>query len=183
VLPARQRAVLILREVLSYSAREVAGMLDTTIESINSALKRARAALHRHQLDGDSAPLTPNSRAEQALVIKFVDGYQSGDVDALIDLLTADVRLSMPPIPLEYHGRDAFGRFYTNIFRHRTYALVPTRANGQPAFGAYLHTETGSIRRASGLLVLSVSGDRICGLTRFDNDVLPWFGLPRMLRG
>lgn len=182
VLPARQRAVLILREVLAYSAAEVAEMLDTTTESINSALKRARAGLHRHRLDDDSAPLTPNSPAEQALVARFVHAYQSGDVDALIDLLTADVRVSMPPIPLEYHGRDAVRRFYTNVFRSRKYGLVPTRANGQPAFGAYLHTDTGAIRRAAGLLVLSVAGDRICGLSRFDNDVMPWFGLPRTLR-
>jgi RNA polymerase sigma-70 factor (ECF subfamily) len=182
VLPARQRAVLILREVLAYSAAEVAEMLDTTVESVNSALKRARAALHRHRLGDESAPLVPNSPAEQALVARFVHAYQSGDVDALIDLLTADVRVSMPPIPLEYHGRDAVRRFYTNVFRNRKYGLVPTRANGQPAFGAYLHTDTGAIRHAAGLLVLSVAGDRICGLTRFDNDVMPWFGLPRTLR-
>ncbi|MBV8788963.1 MAG: sigma-70 family RNA polymerase sigma factor [Mycobacterium sp.] len=183
VLPARQRAVLILREVLGYPAGEVAAMMDTTVESVNSALKRARAALQRRQLDDDNAALTPNSPAERALVTKFVHAYQSGDVDALVDLLTADVRVSMPPIPLEYHGRDAVRRFYASIFRTREYALVPTRANGQPAFGAYLRTDTGAIRRAAGLLVLSVAGNRIYGLTRFDNDVLPWFGLPRTLRG
>src|ERR1700712_518159 len=104
VLPARQRAVLILREVLGYSAGEVAEMMATTVASVNSALKRARAALDRHRLGDRSAPLTPNSPAEQALVDEFVRAYQSGDVDALIDLLTVDVRLSMPPIPLEYHG-------------------------------------------------------------------------------
>jgi RNA polymerase sigma-70 factor (ECF subfamily) len=182
VLPARQRAVLILREVLGYSASEVAEMMASTVASVNSALKRARAALHRDRLGEGSAPLTPNSPAEQALVNKFVHAYQAGDVDALIDLLTVDIRLSMPPIPLEYHGQEAVRGFYAHVFRSREYALVPTRANGQPAFGAYLHTDDGAIRRAAGLLVLSVSGDRICGLTRFDNDVLPWFGLPRTLR-
>lgn len=179
VLPARQRAVLILREVLGYSATEVADMLDATTVSVNSALKRARTALQHHR--ADDKPLEPNSPAEEALVSKFVHAYQSADVDALIDLLTADVRLSMPPIPLEYHGSDAVRRFYTNVFSSRRYALVPTRANGQPAFGAYLHTDGGAVRRAAGLLVLGVAGDRICGLTRFDNDVLPWFGLPRTL--
>lgn len=158
-------------------------MMDTTVESVNSALKRARAALHRHHLDDENAPLKPNSAAEQALVTKFVHAYQSGDVDALIDLLTTDVRLSMPPIPLEHHGRDAVKRFYANIVRTREYALVPIpSAHGQSAFGAYLHTDTGATRRSDGLLLLSVAGDRIRGLTRFDNDVLPWFGLPRTLR-
>jgi RNA polymerase sigma-70 factor (ECF subfamily) len=87
----------------------------------------------------------------------------------------------MPPIPLEYHGRSAVTRFYTNVFRHRRYVLVPTRANGQPAFGAYLATANAGILHAAGLLVLSISGERICALTRFDNDVMPRFGLPRSL--
>ena len=89
----------------------------------------------------------------------------------------------MPPIPLEWHGRDVVARFYASVFRPgRTYDLVPTRANGQLAFGAYLHTPSG-IRHGAGLLVLTATGDRISALTRFDNDVLPWFGLPRSLPG
>jgi RNA polymerase sigma-70 factor (ECF subfamily) len=116
-------------------------------------------------------------------VARFVRAYQSGDVDALVALLTADVAVSMPPIPLEYHGRDAVARFYSTVFRSgRTYDLVPTRANGQLAFGAYLHTP-GGVRHGAGLLVLTATGDRIRALTRFDNDVLPWFGLPRSLPG
>ena len=181
VLPVRQRAVLIIRDVLGYSAGEAAEMMDGTVASVNSALKRARVALRQRRQADDGVPLTPNSAAEQALVAKFVRAYQSGDVDALIDMLTEDVRLSMPPIPLEYHGREAVERFYTNVFRTRRYVLVPTRANGQPAFGAYLETDDGATRRAAGLLVLSVAGHRIRGLTRFDNDVMPWFGLPRTL--
>jgi RNA polymerase sigma-70 factor (ECF subfamily) len=185
VLPARQRAVLILREVLGYHATEVADMLDSTVESVTSALKRARAGLQRHlpPTGEGEAPPVPDSPAEQALVAKFVRAYQSGDVDALVALLTADVAVSMPPIPLEYHGRDAVARFYSTVFRSgRTYDLVPTRANGQLAFGAYLHTPSG-IRHGAGLLVLTATGDRIRALTRFDNDVLPWFGLPRSLPG
>ena len=185
VLPARQRAVLILREVLGYHAAEVADMLDSTVESVTSALKRARAGLQRHlpPTGEGEAPPVPGSPAEQALVSKFVRAYQSGDVDALVALLTADVAVSMPPIPLEYHGRDVVARFYASVFRPgRTYDLVPTRANGQLAFGAYLHTASG-IRHGAGLLVLTATGDRIRALTRFDNDVLPWFGLPRSLPG
>ncbi|MFI0450784.1 sigma-70 family RNA polymerase sigma factor [Actinomadura sp. 6N118] len=185
VLPARQRATLILREVLGYHANEVADMLDSTVESVNSALKRARAAL-QHRLpptDERQPPPAPGSPAEQALVAKFVHAYQSGDVDALVALLTADVRVSMPPIPLEYHGRDAVARFYASIIRQdRTYDLVPTRANGQPAFQAYLLAPNG-IRHATGLLVLTLTGDQICAVTRFDNSVLPSFGLPRALPG
>ena len=111
VLPARQRAVLILREVLGYHANEVADMLDSTVESVTSALKRARAGLQRHlpPTGEGEAPPVPGSPAEQALVAKFVRAYQSGDVDALVALLTADVAVSMPPIPLEYHGRDVGG--------------------------------------------------------------------------
>jgi RNA polymerase sigma-70 factor (TIGR02960 family) len=184
VLPARQRAVLILREVLGYHANEVADMLDATVESVNSALKRARATLQKRLTSSreHEPPPTPDSPAEQALVAKFVRAYESGDVNELVALLTADVSVSMPPIPLEYHGRDVVSRFYASIFHWGPrYDLVPTRANGQLAFGAYLRAPSGGIRHGAGLLVLTVAGDRICALTRFDNDVLPSFGLPRSL--
>jgi RNA polymerase sigma-70 factor (ECF subfamily) len=183
VLPARQRAVLILREVLGYPATEVANMLDSTVESVNSALKRARAGLQRRvpPIGEREAPPAPDSPAEQALVAKFVRAYESGDVDALVALLTADVYVSMPPVPLEYQGRDDVARFTASVFRRRTYDLVPTRANGQLAFGAYLRAPTGGIRHGTGLLVLTLTGDGICAITRFDNRVLPWFGLPPSL--
>jgi RNA polymerase sigma-70 factor (TIGR02960 family) len=186
VLPARQRAVLILREVLGYHADEVADMLDSTVESVNSALKRARASLHRRlPPTGEREPApAPDSPAEQALVAKFVQAYQSGEVDAVVALLTADVSLSMPPIPHEYQGRDLVARLYAGLFRSgRRYDLVPTRANGQLAFGAYLHNPTGGIRRGTGLLVLTLTGDRIGAVTRFENGVLASFGLPRSLPG
>jgi RNA polymerase sigma-70 factor (ECF subfamily) len=184
VLPARQRAVLILREVLGYQANEVAAMLDSTVESVNSALKRARASLQRRlpPTGEREPPPAPNSPAEQALVAKFVRAYESGDVDAVVALLTDDIGISMPPIPLEYQGRDVVARFYASIFRSgRRFDLVPTRANGQPAFGAYLRAPTGRIRHGTGLLVLTLTGDRICATTRFDDSVLPWFGLPQSL--
>ncbi len=183
VLPARQRAVLILRDVLGYHANEVADMLDSTVDSVNSVLKRARATLQRRlPSTGERAPApAPSSPAEQALVAKFVRAYESGDIDALVALLTADVSVSMPPIPFEYHGRHDVARFYASIIgQGRTYDLVPTRANGQPAFGAYLRAHNG-IRHGTGLLVLTLTGDRICAITRFDTSVLPWFGLPRAL--
>jgi RNA polymerase sigma-70 factor (ECF subfamily) len=185
VLPTRQLAVLILRDVLGYRANEVADMLDSTVESVNSALKRARASLQRRlpPTGEREPPPTPDSPAEQALVAKFVRAYGSGDIDALVALLTDDVFASMPPIPLEYQGRDAVARFYASIIRQgRRYDFVPTRANGQPALGAYLRAPNG-IRHGTGLLVLTLTGGRICAITRFDNSVLPWFGLPRSLAG
>jgi RNA polymerase sigma-70 factor (TIGR02960 family) len=184
LLPARQRAVLILRDVLGYHANEVAEMLDSTVESVNSALRRARASLQRRaSLTGErEPPPAPDSPAEQALVAKFVRAYESGNVDALVALLTEDVCVSMPPLPLEYQGRDVVSRFFAIIIRGgRTYDLVPTRANGQLAFGAYLRTLTGGLRHGAGLLVLTLTGDRICAVTRFENSVLPHFGLPRSL--
>jgi len=114
-------------------------------------------------------------------VAKFARAWQSADLDALVALLTSDVFISMPPIPFEYQGRDAVARFSASLFgAGRRFDLVPTRANGQPAFGAYLRAPTG-IRHGTGLYVLTLTGDRICAMTRFDNSVLPWFGLPRSL--
>lgn len=184
LLPARQRAVLILREVLGYHAGEVAEMLDSSAHSVNSALKRARAALAQRMPPGSAhspAP-APDSPGERALVAKFVRAYESGDVDGLVTLLTADVAVSMPPIPLEYHGLEAVSRFYAAVMHAgHMYDLVPTRANGQPGFGAYLRTSTDGIRHGAGLLVLTLAGNRISALVRFDNDMLPVFGLPRSL--
>ena len=183
VLPPRQLAVLVLRDVLGFHANEVADMLDSTIDSVNSALKRARASLQRRLpsiAEREPAP-APDSPSEQAIVAEFVRAYESGDLDDLVALLTDDVFLSMPPLPLEYEGRDVVARFYASMIGSgRRFDLVPTRANGQPAFGTYLRASTG-IRHGTGLLVLTLTGDQICSVTRFDNSVLPWFGLPRSL--
>jgi RNA polymerase sigma-70 factor (ECF subfamily) len=185
VLPPRQLAVLILRDVLGFHANEVADMLDSTVESVNSALKRARASVQRRVppiADCEPAPAA-DSPSEQAIVAKFVNAWESADLDALVALLTDDVFISMPPMPFEYEGRDVVARFCDSLFRAgRRYDLVPTRANGQPAFGAYLRGPTG-IRHGIGLYVLTLKGDRICAMTRFDKSVLPWFGLPRWLTG
>src|SRR5947208_5949415 len=146
VLPPRQLAVLILRDVLGFHASEVADMLDSTVESVTSALKRARASLQRRQLaTADSEPPpAAGSPAEDAIVAKFVRAWESADLDALVGLLTGDVFMSMPPMPFEYQGRDVVTRFCAGIFRSgRRFDLVPTRANGQPAFGAYLRAGDG----------------------------------------
>jgi RNA polymerase sigma-70 factor (ECF subfamily) len=183
VLPPRQLAVLILRDVLGFHASEVAEMLDTTVESVSSALKRARASLQRQRppIANREPPPASDSPSEDAIVAKFVHAYESADLDALVALLTDDVFISMPPMPFEYEGREAVARFCACIFRSgRRFDLVATRANGQPAFGAYLRAP-GGIRHGIGLLVLTLEGDRISAMTRFDNSVFPWFGLPRSL--
>ena len=183
VLPPRQVAVLILRDVLGFHTSEVAEMLDSTVESVNSALKRARASLERRQsvAAGHQPPPAAGSPAEGAIVAKFVQAWQSADLDALVVLLTDDVFMSMPPIPFEYEGKDVVIRFSGSLFgAGRRFDLVPTRANGQPAFGAYLRPPSG-IRHGTGLYVLTLAGDQICALTRFDSSVLPGFGLPRSL--
>ncbi|MFI1916678.1 sigma-70 family RNA polymerase sigma factor [Nocardia sp. NPDC020380] len=184
VLPARQIAVLVLRDVLGFHAREVAEMLDSTVESVNSVLKRARSGLQRRlpATAGGECPL-PGSPAEEAIVAKFVHAYQSADIDALVALLTDDVFLAMPPMPFEYQGCEVVARFCGMLFDvGRRVDLVPTRANGQPAFGLYLHGPDG-VRHGTGFLVITLTGDRISAMTRFESSVFPWFGLPRSLPG
>jgi RNA polymerase sigma-70 factor (ECF subfamily) len=183
VLPPRQLAVLILRDVLGFHASEVADMLDSTVESVKSALKRARASLQQRwpPADDREPPPAVGSPTEDALVAKFVRAWESADLGALVALLTDDVFMSMPPMPFEYEGRDVVARFCACLFgAGRRTVLVPTRANGQPAFGTYLRTP-GGIRHGTGLYVLTLTGDRICAMTRFENSVLPSFGLPRSL--
>ena len=178
ILPPRQLAVLILRDVLGFHAAEVADMLEASVESVKSALKRARATLQERR-PAASAPAS--AAAEDAVVARFARAWESADVDALVALLTDDAFMSMPPMPFEYVGRDVVVRFCANIFgAGRRFDLVPTRANGQPAFGAYLRGPSG-VSHGTGLYVLTLAGDRICALTRFETGVLAAFGLPRSL--
>ena len=185
LLPPRQLAVLILRDVLGFHASEVAEMLDSTVDSANSLLKRARAGMDsRRQPTAarERAPV-PDSASERAIVARFMSAWESADLDALVSLFTDDVFVSMPPIPFEYEGRDLAARFCASIFQSgRRFDLVRTRANGQPALGAYLRAPNG-VRHGVGLYVLTLSRDRICAITRFENTVLPWFELPRSLPG
>jgi RNA polymerase sigma-70 factor (TIGR02960 family) len=180
LLPARQRAALILRDVLGFRASEVAGMLSSTEESVTSALKRARTTL-----DGrprPEAPPPPDSPVERELVGRLAAAFEANDVDGIVALLADDVRLAMPPLPLEYVGRDEAARFYgvvaTRPGRRR---LVQTRANGQPALAFYSQDVDGAEYVASSLTVVTLAGDRFVALTRFDARVLPHFGLPRIL--
>lgn len=180
-LPPRQRAVLILRDVLGFAASEAARILGSTEESVTSALKRARATLRHDRANAAEPPPAPESAREKQLVERLTRAYEAGDVDGIIALFTDDAWLTMPPAPLEYQGRDAIARFLTAIaFRDgRTYRLVPARANGQLAFGSYLREPAKpEDARANGLLVLTLRGDRIQAMTRFTSGVFPRFGLP-----
>jgi RNA polymerase sigma-70 factor (TIGR02960 family) len=184
LLPPRQRAVIVLRDVLGFHAGEVADMLESTIESVTSALKRARATLApRLDRSSEERPPAPRSAAEAELLDRLTRAYESGDVDALVALLTNDVVVAMPPLPLEYHGLDLAFRFHHDVvFRDgRTYRLIPTRANGEPAFGAYVRDPAGGPSHALGLMVFTLAGDRIRAITRFDTVMFPYFGLPRSL--
>jgi RNA polymerase sigma-70 factor (TIGR02960 family) len=183
LLPRRQLAVLVLCDILGFEASEVASMLESTLDSVNSALKRARANLESRGAASSArqpAP-APGSASEDAIAASFVRAWESADVDALVALLTDDVFISMPPIPFEYEGRDRAARFFASIFHAgRRFDLLPTRANRQPAFGAYLRSACGT-RLGVGLYVLTLSGDRICAMTRFEPHMLGSFALPESL--
>jgi RNA polymerase sigma-70 factor (TIGR02960 family) len=185
LLPPRQRAVLVLRDVLGFRAREVAAMLDSSEDSVSSALKHARANLHRRLPSPADPPPAPNSAAEREVVDRLTRAYETGDVDAVVAMLTDDVVFTTPLAAGAYEGRAVAGPFLrSGLFRDgRTYRLIATRANGQPAFGLYLRDPVTDVAHANGMLVLSLAGSRISAMTRFDNSALPLFGLPRTLPG
>ena len=190
LLPPRQRAALVLRDVLGYHAAEVAQMLGATEEAVTSALKRARATVDDHLADsgrtgaGRRSPARrPDTAAEHRLATRLTDALERADLDALIELLVTDVRFSMPPAMLEYRGVESARRLLAAVtFRPgRTYRVVPTRANGQPALGLYLADPHASVYRAYSLLVLTTAGDHITAITGFNTNVMARFGLPRTL--
>lgn len=186
LLPPRQRAALVLRDVLGYPAGEVARMLDATQQSVQSALKRARATVDSHLADSGSRPARqPDTAAERHLVAQLTGALERADLQALVGLLAEDVRLSMPPAMLEYQGIDVARRFFAAVILRpgRSYRTVPTRANRQPALGTYMADPHTGVYRAYGLLVVTIAGDRITAVTGFGASVMPRFGLPRTLPG
>lgn len=180
-LPAHQRAALVLRDVLGFSASEAAEMLESSPASVNSALQRARAGF-KPSTDPERVRL-PRSQHEAQVVDRFVDAFQRGDLDAVISLLADDAKLAMPPEPVEFRGPDAIAAFYRSQgFSGLSVELVPTRANGQPAFGYYLPDPKANIRRGAGILVLALSEGQISTITRFGGrGLLDRFGLPRTM--
>jgi RNA polymerase sigma-70 factor (TIGR02960 family) len=183
-LPPRQRAVLVLRDVLGFSATDVAAMLDTTPTSVNSALIRARATIEeRGPRTHARAPL-PQSAQEHELTARFADAFERGDVEPIVALLAEDAWLTMPPEPHEYRGREAVKQLYAYLFARRDspHRLIATRANSQPAFCQYVKDPHTDVGHARALLVLTLDGDRISHITRFHaTDALTHFGLARTI--
>jgi hypothetical protein len=184
-LPPRRRAALILRDVLGFEPAEAAEILDCDTEAVDDALKDARAVL-AHQLPPgwrDRSPL-PGSADEREVAARFADAFQRGDTDGIAALLTEDAWLTAPPLPFGYRGRSAAEFLSVVPFRGgtRRVRLIATRANGQPAFGYYMGDPATPIAHAHGLIVLTLDGDRVSGITRFmDESILRLFGLPRTL--
>ena len=182
-LPPRQRAALVLRDVLGFRTAEVAEMLGTGDVAVKGALQRARATLQARLPAADRAP-APGSARERELVGRFADAVESGDIDDIVALLTDEALLTMPPQPLEYQGHEAIGAFLRRRaeLRGAPLRIVPTRANTQPAFGCYLPDAHAAVARPYGLFVLTLEGDAVSAITWFgDTGVFRHFGLPRTL--
>ena len=183
-LPPTQRAALVLRDVLGYRAAEVAEMLDTSAAAVNSGLQRARTTLESRVPRPERAP-APRSPREREIVDRFATAFEEGDIDTIVELLTDDAWLTMPPVPLEYQGPPAIGNFLGIVPAGgdlRRFRFVATRANGQPAFGLYLRDRQCPIAHGIGILVLTLEADAISAITVFhDTSVLPRFGLPRTI--
>jgi RNA polymerase sigma-70 factor (ECF subfamily) len=182
LLPPNQRAALLMRDVLGYPASEAAELLGLTQDAVTSALKRARSTMETRRPPGPPPP-APETAQERELLDRFVAAFTEHDIAALIALMTDDVWVRMPPLPFEYRGTEAVHRFFTAVYTHwkESDRLVPVRANGQPAWGAYARNPTTGILHITGLYVIGLAADRICELTRFETTLAPHFGLPRTL--
>jgi RNA polymerase sigma-70 factor (TIGR02960 family) len=182
LLPPRQRAVLVLRDVLGFRARQAAAMLDTSEESVSSALKHARANLQTRLPPPADPPPAPHSPAERGIIEHLVTAYEAGDVTSLVALLTDDVVITTPLAGGAYVGPATAERVFEAIFdQDRSHRLIPTRANGQPVFGVYVRDPATGVFHANGMLAVTLAGHRIRAMTRFDNSVIAKFGLPRRL--
>jgi RNA polymerase sigma-70 factor (TIGR02960 family) len=188
-LPPRQRAVLLLRDVLGFAAIEVAELLEASPASVNSALQRARATLDRRHADGrlGVGRTAPPGDVERSLVERYADAWESVDVARLVALLREDVLMTMPPAPLLFRGRQAIGDFFLTVPAGGALdeiRLLPTRANRQPALAGYVLDREAGVYRAYGIMVLTLDRDAIAEITGFsDPSLFPLFGLPPELDG
>jgi RNA polymerase sigma-70 factor (ECF subfamily) len=182
-LPARQRAVLILRDVLGFSAREVAEALETTPAGVDSALQRAHKAVdERFPERSQQAVLRSlDDQVLRKIVEGFVDAWERADVEAVVAMLTSDGAMTMPPLPTWYRGREAVTAFLESVplTSDTRWRLVPVRANGQPAFGKYLWQREREAFAPHSITVLTLDGTSIAEITTFlDPELIPRFGLP-----
>jgi RNA polymerase sigma-70 factor (ECF subfamily) len=186
LLSANQRAVLILRDVLGWSASETADLLDTSVASVNSALQRARVALQKQlpERRSDWSPVADPTENERALLDKYMAAHERADASTVVELLREDVRFTMPPQPTCYQGREAVAAFFENALgagRIGEFKLVPTRANRQPAAANYLRSPGDTVFRALSLDVLRIEGGQLVEITTFEPKLFPAFGLPPSL--
>ena len=188
LLPPRQRAVLLLRDVLGFAAAEVAELLDTSAASVNSALQRARETLDKRRADGrlELDRTVPPDDVQRSLVRRYVESWRAVDIEGLVGLLREDVIMTMPPFPLLFRGRQEIGDFFSTVplgGRLDQIPLIPTRANRQPALAGYVLDEEAGVYRAYGIQVFSLDGDAIAEITGFgDPSLFPLFGLPSELK-
>jgi RNA polymerase sigma-70 factor (ECF subfamily) len=181
-LPARQRAVLILRDVLGWRAAEVADLLGTSTAAANSVLQRARARLEQAAPAADEMR-EPSDPGDRALLGRYAAAFESADITALMRLLRDDAVLEMPPQPTWFSGRDRVGAFLqSRVLREPgEFRMIPTSANGQPAFAAYLRDHDG-VYRAHAIQVLTLTGSRVARIVSFnDAGLVTTFGLPQAL--
>jgi RNA polymerase sigma-70 factor (ECF subfamily) len=179
-LPARQRSVLLLRDVLAMTSQEVATTIGTTTDAVNGMLKRARKQMAAGVLDRD-AVAEPDEPTERALVERFVAAFESADVAGLVELLNDDAIFEMPPLPRWFAGIDTIRQFVATHVLHsgNSWHGIPTRANGQPAVATYLRDDDIGPHRAHGVTVLTVRGMRISRMVSFlDTGLFDAFGLP-----
>ena len=188
-LPPRQRAVLIVRDVLGWSAKETASLLEASVASVNSALQRARATLKEHLPERrlEWGPGSDPTEEERVLLQRYVDAHERADIAGLAALLRDDALLTMPPQPLWYRGRDVIASFLSQFVEPGSpdyighFRLVPTRANRQPAAANYLRRPGDSVHRAIALDVLRVEEGKVAEIVAFPADMFPAFGLPPTL--
>ncbi len=181
-LSARQRAVLVLREVLGFPAREVADLLETTVASVNSALQRARSALGA-RLPG-TGRRSPDEEGLRKLADRYAAAWEAGDVEAIVAMLTDDARYAMPPLPEWYEGHEEIRAFLVEGPLTCRWRFLPAYANGQLAFGTYAWDEDGKVYVAAGLDLLAPRGTRIAEVVSFlTPEIFPAFGLPAEIAG
>ncbi len=180
-LPGLQRAALILREVLGFSAKEVAATLDTSVPAVNSALQRARRTVdERRPAESQQTALRAlGDDALRRLVTRYVDAWEQGDVQAVVAMLAEDATLSMPPLPSWFAGRDAIAVFFADLMPRYRWRMLPARANGQPAVGNYVWDDERGLYVATVLDVLELRAGTISGVTSFvSSSVFAPLGLP-----
>jgi RNA polymerase sigma-70 factor, ECF subfamily len=186
LLPANQRAVLILRDVLDWSAAETAELLDTSVASVTSALQRARATLKQHRPDepGEWTPVIEPSVDERELLQRYMDAHARADSGAVVAMMREDVRFTMPPEPTLYEGRPALAEFFAETFAPGAvgdFRLIATQANRQPAAANYVRAPGDTEFRAMSLDVLRFERGQLVEITTFDTTLFPLFGLPDVL--